>query len=134
VELQVIYVFKGFFGSVKNPPAVNRQSAGSTVPILFSLSGNQGLEVLAEGSPSSIQVDCATLEPAGGSEPTLSSSGLSYDPATDRYKYEWTTQGDWAGSCRQLVLALDDGTTHTARKPPCFRSGAGTVEEGRDPA
>jgi extracellular elastinolytic metalloproteinase len=114
VELQVIYAFAGFFGSVKNPPAVNRQNAGSIVPLLFSLSGDHGLDVFAEGSPYSVQVDCATLEPAGSSEPTLSSSGLSYDAAADRYKYEWTTQGDWAGSCRQLVLGLDDGTTHTA--------------------
>jgi hypothetical protein len=41
-------------------------------------------------------------------------SVLLYDPLTDRYAFVWKTSGSWAGSCRRLVLQLDDGTTRTA--------------------
>lgn len=42
------------------------------------------------------------------------SSGLSYDLSTQRYTYVWKTSKDWAGSCKQLVVKLKDGTEHRA--------------------
>ena len=44
----------------------------------------------------------------------VSDSGLSYDPATDRYKYVWKTDQRWAHTCRQFVLGLKDGTFRRA--------------------
>ncbi len=41
-------------------------------------------------------------------------AGLAYDPVTDRYTYPWLTQRSWAGTCRQLVVTLADGTYHGA--------------------
>ena len=41
---------------------------------------------------------------------TAASSGLSYDPATERYTYVWKTQKAWADSCRQLAVKLNDNT------------------------
>jgi hypothetical protein len=117
LTLDVIYDFRGFFGSVRNPPQVNRVNAGSTVPLVFSLSGDQGMDIFPPGSPSSHEIDCDTRSPIGPSEPTLPAgggSGLAYDASTDRYTYRWQTQGDWAATCRELTMELDDGTTKRA--------------------
>jgi hypothetical protein len=45
-------------------------------------------------------------------EPTVTpgGSGLSYDPATDRYTYVWKTDKAWAGTCRVLVIRLADNS------------------------
>jgi len=50
------------------------------------------------------------------SETTVSAgqSGLGYDAATDRYIYTWKTSKLWQGTCRRLVLTLDDGSEHVA--------------------
>jgi hypothetical protein len=45
---------------------------------------------------------------------TAGGSSLSYDPLTDTYTYVWKTNKGWANTCRQLVIVLNDGTTHTA--------------------
>ena len=39
---------------------------------------------------------------------------MNYDAATDQYNYVWKTDKSWAGTCRQLVLKLGDGTVKTA--------------------
>jgi hypothetical protein len=44
---------------------------------------------------------------------TAGSSGLSYDAASGQYKYAWKSEKSWTG-CRQFVLLLTDGSTHTA--------------------
>jgi hypothetical protein len=41
-------------------------------------------------------------------------SSLNYDAATDQYVYVWKTDASWAGTCRQLVVRLNDGTEHRA--------------------
>ncbi len=118
LSLAVIYDFQGFFGSVKNPPTFNPVNPGSTVPFVFSLGGNKGLNIFPAGSPSSVEIDCDTASPIGAPEPALpggGGSGLSYSAATDRYTYRWQTQGDWAaGSCREFRMRLNDGTTRRA--------------------
>jgi hypothetical protein len=90
-------------------------NAGRAVPIKFSLSGDQGLEVLAEGYPRSQRVPCDADNPVDQIEETVTAgaSGLTYDAAADEYTYVWKTDKAWAG-CRQLVLKLDDGTVHRA--------------------
>ncbi|MFB9923168.1 PxKF domain-containing protein [Amycolatopsis halotolerans] len=106
------YAFTGFFPPVQNPPAVNHREAGSHVPVKFSLGGNQGLAIFPTGSPSSQQYDCTTGALIGGPAPTTGT--LAYDPATDRYQYNWTTDRAWDRTCRHLNVTLADGTTHTA--------------------
>ena len=39
---------------------------------------------------------------------------LSYNAGPDRYTFGWATDKAWAGSCRELLLTLRDGTTHAA--------------------
>ena len=41
-------------------------------------------------------------------------SGLKYDAVADQYHYNWKTEKSFAGSCRQLVVKLADGTSHRA--------------------
>jgi len=43
-----------------------------------------------------------------------STSGLKYDAAADQWVYVWKTTTGVANSCRQLKVALADGTTMTA--------------------
>ena len=59
---------------------------------------------------------CDTQAPLDEIEETVSAgqSGLSYDPASGRYTYVWKTDTKWAGSCRQLVVRLADGSEHRA--------------------
>ena len=43
---------------------------------------------------------------------TAGNSSLSYSAGNDQYNYVWKTEKGWAGTCRQLVVKLIDGTTH----------------------
>jgi hypothetical protein len=44
-------------------------------------------------------------------EETVSTSGLQYDAATNRYQYNWKTAKSMGGKCWQLQLGLKDGNT-----------------------
>jgi hypothetical protein len=116
VTYRVIYRFQGFFAPVENPPSLNQVQAGRAVPLKFRLGGDQGLNVLAPGSPRSVAIACDTTAPIAGAEATITAgaSELSYDPVSDQYTYVWKTDKQWAGGCRQLVLQLADGTVHRA--------------------
>ena len=109
------YEFRGFLAPVDNPPVVNAAKAGSSVPVKFSLGGDQGLGVLAVGYPSSQQYNCDSddlIDPI--EETTTANTGLTYNPFTDEYTYVWKTTKAWSGQCRKLTVGLDDYTTHTA--------------------
>jgi DNA-binding beta-propeller fold protein YncE len=112
----VQYNFAGFFQPVDNLPVLNTVQAGRAIPIKFSLSGNKGLGIFAPGSPSSGPIVCNTSDPAVDLEETVTAGGssLSYDPLTDQYIYVWKTEPGWAGTCRQLVVQLNDGSIHRA--------------------
>ena len=112
----VVYNFNGFSQPVDNLPTLNLINAGKGVAVKFSLSGDQGLAILAAGYPISEQIACEGGMPLDTIEQTVtaSSSSLSYDPATDTYIYKWKTERTWAGTCRQLIVRLSDGTEHMA--------------------
>jgi hypothetical protein len=112
-----IYAFTGFFKPIDNLPTVNVAKAGSAVPVKFSLGGNQGLTgLMAPGSPASQKVACTTNAPLDDLESTANpgASTLSYDASSDMYSYVWKTDSSWSGTCRQLVVTLNDGVPHTA--------------------
>ena len=52
--------FSGFFQPVDNLPTVNQVKAGSSIPIKFSLGGNQGLNIMAAGYPASQPINCSS--------------------------------------------------------------------------
>ena len=110
-----VYNFTGFFQPVDNLPTLNTVKAGSAVPVKFSLDGDQGLNIFEADYPKSQQTAC-DLATVDGIEQTVTagSSDLSYDANTDTYTYVWKTEKTWAGTCRQLVVMLNDGTSHRA--------------------
>lgn len=112
----VQYNFAGFFQPVDNLPTLNIVQAGRAIPVKFSLSGDKGLGIFAPGSPSSGLIACNSSDPAVDLEETVTAGGssLSYNPVTDQYIYIWKTDASWAGTCRQLVVQLNDGSIHTA--------------------
>ncbi len=79
-----LYTLTGFFSPVDNLPTVNVASAGSSIPVKFSLAGNWGLNVFAPGSPASQPMTCGggTVDDVEEISPP-GSSQFSYDPVTD---------------------------------------------------
>ena len=113
----VVYEFAGFFQPVENMPTLNVMNAGGSVPLKFSLGGNQGLSVFAPGYPVSSPIACDASEPGVVIENTVTAgnSSLSYDAVTAQYSYVWKTGKSWKGTCRMLVVRLNDNTEHLAK-------------------
>jgi hypothetical protein len=114
--IAVVWPFGGFEAPVAAAPVINPMEAGRAVPVKFSLGGDRGMAILAAGSPGSVAVACTDGYGTGKELDAISvgASTLTYDAATGLYTYVWKTERVWARSCRQLVLQLADGTTHTA--------------------
>jgi hypothetical protein len=110
--------FEGFYAPVDNMPVLNEVNAGRGVPIKFSLGGDQGEDIFADGYPRSEELSCSLIahSQVDGVEETTAagSSSLSYSPATGRYEYVWATNPAWAGTCRQFVMKLKDGSVQRA--------------------
>lgn len=115
VSYSVIYDFGGFTAPI-DPQAVNQVKAGQTVPVKFSLNGDQGLNIFATGYPTSQEVACdgSTSINAVEETGTAGNSGLSYDSDIDQYSYNWKTDKGWSGTCRQLIVQFDDGSEYSA--------------------
>ena len=81
----------------------------------MSRSSDQGLDILAVGSPYSEAIACDSGVPVNTVEETVTAgaSSLSYDATTDTYTYVWKTDKSWKGTCRRLTVAFDDGSQHT---------------------
>jgi hypothetical protein len=117
--------FSGFFAPVRNLPVVNVATAGSAIPMKFTVGGYSGLQVLSPGSPSSVQVQCGSSAPESSVRmTTLGRSGLR--AVGYSYTYVWKTDPAWAGTCRRFILTLSDGSTHEAlfRFPAKVPTGA----------
>lgn len=112
----VLYNFSGFFSPVDNPPTLNLVNAGSAVPVKFSLNGDKGLNIFAVGYPVSQQIACSDGAPISVIEETVTagSSSISYDATPDQYNYVWKTDKSWKGTCRKLILKLNDSSVHMA--------------------
>jgi uncharacterized protein len=110
------YNFTGFFQPVANAPTFNVEKAGNSIPVKFSLDGDQGLNIFLAGYPLSRQIACDSSVPSADIEQTVNAGGssLNYDASTDQYIYAWKTNKSWAGTCRQFVMILKDGSIHLA--------------------
>jgi hypothetical protein len=113
VTYQVVYDFRGFFPPVDNPPDRNVVIAGRVVPVWWRLldAGRDGVTRLGDARLTSVEIDCDTDAPLG--EPN-EEGGRLLRLGRGFYAILWRTSKDYAHSCRELTLALDDGTTHTA--------------------
>jgi Bacterial pre-peptidase C-terminal domain len=114
---RVVYDFEGFLWPVRNPPSTTRWPAGVPVPIRFELGREQGLDVVEEGWSQVAEVECGSgAEPSGG-EPARHPRwfrDLVFRKRRARYVFLWRTERAWAGSCRQFMLRLRDGTVKRA--------------------
>jgi hypothetical protein len=112
---RVIYDFQGFFAPLSNTAKLIDVKAGDIVPVAFGLSGDQGLAVIAAGFPQSAQTSCTSPGSLGSGLATVASRPLEYSKVNGgRYRYSWATSKSWAGTCRQLIVTLADGTVHRA--------------------
>jgi MBG domain-containing protein/trehalose utilization protein len=130
VELSVVHKFSGFYQPVKNLPVMNVVRAGRTVPLKFSLEMGAGLRILQVGTPSSTAVSCGAAPQSTMEDQAVTSlPGLRMDGLT--YTYHWNTNASWAGSCRKLVLTLDDGSKHEALFRFVQNSSSNPVKSGK---
>ena len=109
------FAFDGYRSPLKNPPTLNVVSAGAGVPVIFSLGGKQGLDVLAHGSPTSKKISCPTGATTNKVKQTTTATTLAYNKPKDQYTYPWATQTSWKNTCRSFTMELADGTTHVAK-------------------
>ena len=112
--VSVVWAFDGFGPPLNSSGGINAANAGSTIPVKFSLGGNQGLAIFEAGYPASASYDCGSTPPTDASTPAASSESLNYVKGADQYTFAWKTDKSWAGTCRVLILVLRDGTVHTA--------------------
>jgi hypothetical protein len=112
-SLGVFYTFTGFFDPIVNAPSINGRNAGSSVPVSFSLNGYKGPNPFTVASQ---QVDCASGQPIGTppAAAAAGNSGIQYNSVNDVYQFNWKTDRQYAQTCRQLVVTLNDGSNHTA--------------------
>jgi uncharacterized repeat protein (TIGR01451 family) len=103
--------WSGFFSPTQNPPVVNQVNAGSSIPLKFSLGGNFGMDIFAPGYPQQGTIDCTTLQPNDGFLPIPSDEvSLNFNSGANQYNLNIATPASWVGSCRQIAVALSDGT------------------------
>ena len=116
-SFNTIYNWNGYRQPVDNG-IFNSAKAGQSIPMKFSLSGNQGLGVIAANFPKVTQVACpgaaATVDAIEEYAALTANNGLTYDASIDQYNYVWKTQSTYAGKCYQFNMVLTDGTSHTA--------------------
>jgi uncharacterized protein len=109
--VDIVWSFTGLAGFT----GVATAKAGEQVKVQFSLGGDQGLSIFADGSPTSANRACGTTgAPAAGDPATPGTKALAYDAKRGVYTYNWETSKAWKGTCRTLVIKLADGTTHSA--------------------
>jgi X-Pro dipeptidyl-peptidase len=107
----VIYAFRGFIG-INNPPAFQKVVAGRSVPLKFKLGGNFGLNVIQAVVSRQISCTSGAIVGQNANHPT---TPLTFKPRRKAYTHQFLTSSGWLGTCREVLLTLNDGTTHTAR-------------------
>ncbi len=128
VQYNVYWQFSGFLSPLGNR---NSARAGSTIPVKFTLGGDRGMGILAPGYPTSVPTSCTAPSSraaqakkfkkarwAKGRKVRLlrpgTFSGLSFSPGNGQYHFNWTTEAEWSGTCRLLVVGFTDNTVYTA--------------------
>lgn len=114
------YAFGGFNSPINNPPAVNQVQSGSMIPVKFSLGGSFGSDIFA-AAPFSMQVNCAGLPTTVTVLPNTSvavtspgSVDFNLITSPNQYHFDWQTSTAFTGTCRELFVPLNDGTTRVA--------------------
>ena len=99
--------FGGFQPPIAAPPGMNQANAGSTVPTKFTLSEQGGAPDTAAVFGSQ-QIDCTTRAPSGPIVPALTPGSRELESSGTQFSFNWKTDGAWQGTCRQLIIRLQD--------------------------
>lgn len=115
----VRYVFSGFRMPIAPMPARNVVNAGRTVPVKYVLRDANGAlltDVATFASLTSAATVCDGSTPGVLVEATDADgrTQIRWDAAAAQFVYNWQTDKAWAGTCRVLELALNDGARYTA--------------------
>jgi len=118
VTYTVLFAFGGFQSPVNNPPTLNTNKAGSTIPLIWSLfdaAGHAYANLNALQSISSKQIRCpnATTDPVNPPDLPIGTNGVAGITGSS-FHFNWATDKKWAGTCRRLYVHLSDGTTQYA--------------------
>jgi beta-lactam-binding protein with PASTA domain len=107
------YNFEGFFGPVKQN-VLNVVEIGHTIELRFGLSGYQGMDVLAAGSPRFTVQACSKILPLNKVEQDVKKRAgiLSYNRVKNQYVYKWKIPKRPVNTCGQIDLQLKDGSSH----------------------
>lgn len=99
--------------STADPSTYPTITAGSEVPVKFTLKCDAGLNILQSGYPKVLPIDCTTSVPtAAAVSATAGSSGLQYNSVTKTYTYAWKTPSDGvSGNCVVLQFAFVGDTS-----------------------
>ena len=113
VTYTVVFGFSGFRPPVDNPPVLNTDNAGRTIPVkwgLTSAGGSSFTNLNAVQAIYSRQIRCpsASSDPISTDLP-IGLSGLKI--AGGDFQFNWATDRAWAGTCRRLSIRLSDGST-----------------------
>jgi hypothetical protein len=94
------------------PPSATA-TAGSVVPVEVEVAEADAATLSARSN----QVSCSTGDPLGSPENarTPGASGVSQSQDAEVLRFRWQTDREWAGTCRQLVVELEDGTVYSER-------------------
>ncbi len=113
VTVQYSFSTFSYSGLLLSQQALNQVTAGSNLPVRFTLSGYKGDNPYSQ-PPTSQQINCSTYAPIG---PAQEISRFAPDPyyssLYDFYQTTWRTQTSWRFTCRRLSLHMNDGTTKT---------------------
>lgn len=91
-------------------------NAGSTVPVHWSMTDANGTAI----SDLAVVTGITSAPCASGSSTAAASARIRASSAgsshlrynTDNFQFNWKTDKAWAGSCRQLIVQLNDGSSH----------------------
>jgi hypothetical protein len=112
-EHAVVYDWRGFAAPFRDRGVRHVVTAGQTVPLRFDLAGDRGPAVLAR-AVRTVDAACRGRRVAVAEELPAGAPALTYDAGTGTYTAAVATDPAWAGTCREVVLTLADGTEQTA--------------------
>jgi hypothetical protein len=111
--------FDGWYSPVKNPTTLNKQTAGSAVPMKWRLFKASGQEVTDPASVTGIRsyaINCTSRSRTDSSQETvaLGKNVVTYDAQAKQFIFNWKTQKTWVTSCRRLEVTFSGGLTKYA--------------------
>ena len=118
---QNLLVFSGFNSPVDNLPVTNSAKAGSSIPIKWQLTDENGdyvsdLSVVESLQFAPVNCDSMDLDLVDPIEAfAAGASGLQYDATTNEFQLNWESPKNLAQTCAVFALTLTDGQQQFAR-------------------